>query len=115
MNRVQQIREIYAELRRVVGSEAPARDLIRLAFSIVDAHRVREDDSVDFEPKHGRSLYALPVDDAVMMHPWEVLELERLQWDLGDDEHIEPNCRFTAKIRSLVGRVVWPRIGTGLP
>src|SRR4051794_343568 len=76
MNRSQQIRQIYAELRTAVGNQATAGELLDCATSIAEAYR--EDDATGLgRGSAGRSpFWAEPLDSAFEDGGWRVMAFE---------------------------------------
>jgi hypothetical protein len=111
MARPSQIRQIVAELRRALGPEASANEILRLAGVIVESHRQPE--RFDFEDPILRSpFFALDVDTALEQdNGWKVVAFERQQGMAFGDEISDNYHLIRAKIRRFVGPTLWPRSG----
>ena len=83
MNKPQKIREIYSELKNVLGDEFPSHEVVECAARLVDA----SDDSL-YEPKTylgagGPIPYSeMSVDQVIENCPWKVVSRE---WTGEDD------------------------------
>lgn len=91
-NRPQKIRRIYHELRRAVGPEVAALELLRLAALLVSEPRVEEHDyeaTSTWRPHFEQ----LPLDQAFADGGWRVLENER-RWVRSVYNDDEPTFRM---------------------
>lgn len=112
MTRPSQIRRIVAELREVLGPDVPAWELLQLAYHFVEAHRAPEIDDYD-EPAVRNSFFAAEVDLAFQRdNGWKVVDFERQQGMAFSDELPDSYYRTEARLRSLIGRTIWPRTET---
>lgn len=86
MRNASMIRIIYAELRRAIGIEATAGDLLRLAHLIVKSY-ARELDDLDVfgRPRDSKTFFSLPVDEAMKDGGWRILDFE-VRRSFGIDE-----------------------------
>lgn len=111
MSRPNQIRRIIAELRRALGPDVPAWQLLRMADLIVQAYR--EPEVVDFDEGIERSpFYARDVARAFDDGGWKVLDHEVKQGLSLSDDLPDHRLRTEAKLRNLLGRTSWPRTET---
>jgi len=71
------LRTIYYELRRALGSQVAAGELLRLACIILKFSKKDFDPSDDFgQTRQGRTLLALPLDEAMSDGGWKILDFE---------------------------------------
>jgi len=76
MNRADQVREIYRELRKSVGDRATSGELIRCAASLVDLFE-EQDESPSFSDRTGGvSIEEWPLDVAFADGGWRILSYE---------------------------------------
>jgi hypothetical protein len=101
VNRPNQIRRVYIELRRALGDDLSAGDLLRLAASIVRAYRAPE----EADPTSNRPpFFALEVDKAMKDGGWRVLHHEERTGTQLSEELPDNYFNVQAKIRELVGQ-----------
>jgi len=112
MARSSQFARIVAELR-AQRPDVEYRHILRIAALVIEAHRKPE--IVDYAAPPSRpSFFALEVDKAFRRGAgFGVLNFERRQGMTFDDERSENHYRTEARLRGLIGRVAWPRTGTG--
>ncbi len=112
MSRPSQIRRLVAELRRALGPDVAAWELLQLANHFLEAHRQPE--IVDFEAPASRSpFFALEVDTAFGRDGgFDVVDFERRQGMAFRDELSDDHFRTEARLRGLIGRTAWPRTDT---
>jgi hypothetical protein len=104
MNRPQQIREVFFELRRAVGDQASARELLQLASAIVRAYTEPEDDGAEPEFWGRAPFLAAEVDKAMMDGGWRVLDFECRCGLPVAEETPENTLWVQARLRRLVER-----------
>lgn len=77
MQKSAQLRQVYQEIRRVVGTTVAAIDIARLAHLILRSYH-EEEDEVDEDglPADSRAFLYLPVDEAMKDGGWKVLLFE---------------------------------------
>jgi hypothetical protein len=70
------VRQVFAELRRALGSDIPAGELLRLAAALVDATTPREgrDEHRSVGPRS--AFDQLPLDEAFEDGGWRIMDLE---------------------------------------
>ena len=108
MNRPDQIRQIYAELRRTLGS-ASAGDLLRLAALIVRTYRSPE--KLDRSFRDGRRPFVeLELDNAMKDGGWRILAYEARAGMPFTDDLPDNYFGVRARLQKLVGRTQWPHI-----
>lgn len=115
MNRLQQTKAVFLELRHAFGAEMSAGDVLRLAARIVAIYRNK-----DWEREYGGfvakdSFFAQAVDLAMDDGGWRVLDFERVGGMLLCDELPDNHLIIEKRIESFVGRPEWPRIETVWP
>jgi hypothetical protein len=95
--RVSKIRQVFAELRRALGNEVPAIELLQLATKLVDVTR---DSSVGSDEKIVRlrsSVDELPLDEAFADGGWRIMARDRAynrdQFD--DDPCLSARAKLT--------------------
>jgi hypothetical protein len=104
LNRSEQIRRIYLELKIVVGDQAKPRDLLRLAAAIVAANQPLDDFEDEPEFKDDRSLVNSSVDRAFADGGWGVLYFELRNGFPFDDEHEVTRLDGAIKRKRLTGQ-----------
>jgi hypothetical protein len=111
MARQSQFKRIVAELR-ARRPDAEYRHILRLAALFIEAHR--EPEIIDYHAPPSRpSFFALEVDVAFRRgRGFGVLNFERKQGMMFNDERSDNREAIEARIFRLVGRTSWPRIGT---
>lgn len=78
MRKPAQIRAIYAELRQMLGEEAPAGDLLKIAHLFLRAYSDTPDELREFGVAgESRPFLTLPVDEAMSDGGWRILTFER--------------------------------------
>jgi hypothetical protein len=114
MTRPSQIRQIVAELRRALGPEPAAWELLRLAALIVESHREPGGFGFEFDERAGRRpFFALAVDMAFQQDDgWKVVDFESRQGMIFGDDIDDNRYQTQSRLRGFFGRTVWPRIGT---
>jgi hypothetical protein len=92
LNRASKLQQVYAELRRALGSQVPAVDLLRLASTLVDASkpRVVTESEVTGGPRF--ALDQAPLDVAFADGGWRILARER-RWKTESDSEDEIRLR----------------------
>jgi|SRR6185437_125446 len=108
MNRPNQIRLLYTELKQLLDPSYSDRDILKLAHSIVLAHtaagRVEDDNLVPLEGS--RSFFSLPLDEAMQDGGWNILEFEnRRGTALEDGVRTEFEDGLVPEILALVSRL----------
>lgn len=98
------LRGIYAELRRGLGPDVPANDLLKLAHVILRSYT--DDGKQDDYPSttSARAFVSLPVDEAMRDGGWRVLEFERMRGILVDN--IDSDT--VADVRPLIEKYLGP-------
>jgi hypothetical protein len=77
MRKSDQLREVYKEIRSVVGATVPAIDVARLAHLILRSYHEDEDEIDEYgHPTDSRAFLYLPVDEAMRDGGWKVLLFE---------------------------------------
>jgi hypothetical protein len=113
VNRSEQTKAIFAELKRTFGSSQPAGALLRLAATIVATYRTRDTDVEAL--LHGstlRSFFAREVDKAMEDGGWRIMDFECAIGMSLCDELPDNYLVIENKIQQLIGRTEWPRIET---
>lgn len=78
MRKSAQVRAVYAELRQMLGDEASAGDVLKLAHIFLRAYSDPPDEMREFGVAgESRPFLTLPVDDAMSDGGWRVLIFER--------------------------------------
>ena len=110
MTRPERIRRLFAELRRALP-DVPGWELLKLARYVEEANREPE---AEIEAPASRSaFFAIEVDAALSRDGgYDVLDFERRQGMVFDDELPDDHCRTEARLRGLIGRTAWPRTET---
>ncbi|TGT56613.1 hypothetical protein EN813_042405 [Mesorhizobium sp. M00.F.Ca.ET.170.01.1.1] len=77
MRKSDKLREVYKEIRRVVGTTVPAVDIVRLAHLILRSYQEDDADVDEYgRPADSRAFPYLPVDEAMSDGGWKVLLFE---------------------------------------
>jgi hypothetical protein len=106
------LRTIYGELRRALGADAPAGDLLRLAHVILRAYNEEGVEPDGFEEAaESRAFLLQPVDKAMSDGGWRVLEFE-LERATGPDD-IDPEQ--LADLRRYIERFLGPEWQQRIP
>lgn len=96
-------RAIYAELRTSLGDSVSAKELVSIANHILRAYR-EETDGIDHgQAAVGRSMFSLPVDEAMEDGGWKVLEFEASG---GDVDEVPVQLPISARL--LVDKFLGP-------
>lgn len=76
MARSRKVRAVFAELRRALGEEIPAGELLRLAAALVDASysQVRKDEHRNLGARP--TFDQVPLDEAFADGGWRIMETE---------------------------------------
>jgi len=93
------VRQVFAELRRALGTEVPAGELLRLAAALVDAAHPKESHSERCTDRP--ALDQVPLDRAFSDGGWRVMHRE-YKWILGAYRDDDPGFPAT-KGRSATG------------
>ena len=102
MNRAQQVRAVYAELRHALGPAVPARMLLRCAAEIVAQHHALSAPVTDPAPRPSRSFVSVPLDLAFRDGGWRVLEHERAGLAVASDDAWSPQ-RHPPRLARILG------------
>lgn len=110
MRKHTRLREIYAELRRCVGSEVAAGDLVRLALHILNAYSGDDkgEERLDF-PSENRAFFSLPVDVAMRDGGWQIYFSERHRAYSIDDLNADGLALIRRNLDKLLG-AEWQRL-----
>lgn len=77
MRKSAQLREVYLEIRRVVGATVPAIDVARLAHIILRSYHQEDDEEDEYGlPADSRAFMHLPVDEAMRDGGWKIMLFE---------------------------------------
>jgi hypothetical protein len=113
VTQTQKLRAIFAVFKEVyAGRKMPAGDMLRAAFSFIELYRALEIERYgDFGYPTREAFFAAAVDRAMHDGGWRIMEYEaKIGMELSDD--LPDNyLAVEAKIRNLIGRTEWPRIG----
>jgi hypothetical protein len=86
VNRPQQVREIFAELKQVFGVRVAAGELVRVANALLETYRSLDIEHYgDFGYPKQDPYFALDVDKAMRDGGWKVLNFEKTGMALSDD------------------------------
>lgn len=108
MSRARKVRAVFFELRRVLGHDCPAVDLLRAAALIVTEIL---DDEIDPSGSHVSPIpfYARPLDEAFADSGWRVLAFESTQDYTAHGELDPASFPVSRANKWLSERVQWPR------
>ena len=81
------VHQVFAELRRALGKEIPAGELLRLATRLVNASRARHYNGLSEDSR--QTTDALPLDKAFADGGWHIMADER-HWTLETDWDDDP-------------------------
>lgn len=104
MRKSDKLREVFREIRRVVGATVPAIDVARLAHFILRSYQ-EDDDEIDEYgcPADSRAFLYLPVDEAMSDGGWKVLMFEmRSSADI-DRLDSDATTMLNRRLESLLG------------
>lgn len=105
MRKPELVRAIFAELRSTLTPDVSDGDALRLAHLIVRSYTEERDLLADFgRAKASRSLFYLPVDEAMNDGGWRIMEYERS----GAGESLEPDPSANRILISHVERYLGP-------
>jgi hypothetical protein len=115
VNRSQQTKAVFFELRHVFGTELSAGALLRIAARLVAAYHV-----VTWQKSYGGytvpdPFFAQEVDLAMNDGGWRVMYFESGQGMSPCDELPDSDIRVQKRIKGFVGITEWPRIETVWP
>lgn len=109
MRRAARVRAVYFELRRALGSELPAIDLLRAAALIVSELLDEEADEHARTSGQAIPFHARALDEAFADGGWHVLAFECGQ-DYAAHAEADPGQVSSSRgDRWLIGKVQWPR------
>jgi hypothetical protein len=90
--RASKLQQVYAELRRALGSQVPAVDLLRLASKLVDAATPQPTPDKDVTVQSRPAFDQVPLDIAFADGGWRILARER-RWRMEPDSDDEIRLR----------------------
>lgn len=115
MNRSQQTKAVFFELRRTLGTDFSAGALLRIAARLVAAYRANA-----WERAYGGyttkdPFFSRPVDLAMEDGGWRIMDFETVQGMSLCDDLPDNHIRVEKRIKDFVGTPEWPRIETVWP
>jgi hypothetical protein len=112
MQKSAQLRQVYQEIRRVVGTTVPAIDIARLAHLILRSYHGEDEEADDYGlPADSRAFLHLPVDEAMRDGGWRVLLFEMRS--SADSDRLDPP--EVALLNQYVARFLGPEWQSRFP
>lgn len=97
------LRAIYTELRATLGEQVASGELLKVAHAILRAYQLGDSKNENERLSAGRSLFTLPVDEAMRDGGWRVLEFEKSLAPLEDRGN-----DITTKLRPIIEKYLGP-------